>query len=93
MHSIDPIEHFVELFLVDETLFHKEMISAKFIGGNVLHRGELQIDTINFNFINFESARYMKSAAKTNSLVYFISVLSYQFINPHVYINTQVNVG
>ena len=43
--------------------FHKEMISASFLWGNVILRGELQIDAINSNFQNFESALYMKSVS------------------------------
>ena len=31
--------------------------------GNVLHRGKLQIDAINSNFENFESALYMRSVS------------------------------
>ena len=55
--------------LVGETLckkllsFHQEMISAQFIWGNVLPRGDLQIYVINSNFENFESALYMKSVS------------------------------
>ena len=63
------IDYCVKLSLVDETLcqkwfsFHKEMISALFLWGNVLLRGELQIDANNSNFKNFESAMYMKSGS------------------------------
>ena len=41
----------------------KEMISAKFHWRNVLLRGELQIDPLNSNFENFESALDMKSVS------------------------------
>ena len=41
--------------------FHKEMISALFLWGNVPLRGELQKDEINSKFENFESSLYMKS--------------------------------
>ena len=34
------------------------MISAQFLWGNVLLRGELQIDATNSNFEDFESAIY-----------------------------------
>ena len=57
------IDYYVRLSLTDETLckkllsFHKEIISAYFLWG------ELQIDTINSNFDNFESALYMKSVS------------------------------
>ena len=59
----------VKWSLIDKTLcknllsFHKEMISAKFLRGNVLLRGELQIDAIDSNFENCEIALYMKSVS------------------------------
>ena len=37
------------------------MTSAEFLLGNVLLRGELQINAINSNFDNFKSALYVKS--------------------------------
>ena len=43
--------------------FHKEMISAKFLWGNVVLMGELHIDVMNSNFDIFESALYMKSVS------------------------------
>ena len=39
------------------------MISVYFLWGNVLLRGELQIDAINSKFENFESSLYMKSVS------------------------------
>ena len=39
------------------------MISAKFLWGNVLIGGKLQIDVTNSNFEIFESALYMKSVS------------------------------
>ena len=44
-------------------LFHKEMISAKFLWGNVLLGGKLQICAKNSNFEIFVSALYMKSVS------------------------------
>ena len=69
VHWHCSIDYRVKLSLVYETLcpkllsFHKEMISAWFLWGNVLIRGELQIYTINSKFENFESALYMKSVS------------------------------
>ena len=53
VHWHCSIDYYVKLSLVDETLckkmfsFHKEMTSADFLWGNVLLRGELEIDVIN----------------------------------------------
>ena len=69
VHRHCSIDYCIKLSLVYETLcpkllsFHKEMISAWFLWGNVLLRGELQKDTINSNFDNFESTLYMKSVS------------------------------
>ena len=41
--------------------FHKEIISAKFVWGNVLFGEKLQIYAKNSNFYNFDSALYIKS--------------------------------
>ena len=61
------INYCVELKLVDENKnllsFHKEMISVLIPLGNVLFRGQLQIDAINSNFDNFESTLYLKSVS------------------------------
>ena len=63
VHSIVPIVHYFELVLVDKTLcktllsFLKEMILVQFLWGNVLLRGELQIDAINSNFQTLASLR------------------------------------
>ena len=53
--------------LVDETWFkkllsfNKEIVQPNSFGGNILLREELQIDTINFNYENFECALYITS--------------------------------
>ena len=44
-------------------LFHEETISAKFLWGNVLFGGMLQIGAKNSNFEIFESALNMKSVS------------------------------
>ena len=49
-------------------LFHTEMISAKFLLGNVLLGGELQIDKKNSNFEIVESVLYIKSGSMPVSL-------------------------
>ena len=69
VHWHCSIDHCVKLSLVHENLcykwllFHKEMISAKFLWGNVLFGGKLQIGAKNSNFKIFESALYMKSVS------------------------------
>ena len=69
VHWHCSIDDCANLSLVDETLckkllsFHKEMISALFLWGNVLLRGELQRDATNSYFDNFESALYSKSGS------------------------------
>ena len=45
------------------------MISAKFLWGNVLFGGKLQIGAKNSNFEIFESALYMKSVSMPLSLL------------------------
>ena len=70
------IDFCVKSSLVYKTLckkllsFHKEMISASFLWGNVLLKGELQIDTLNSNSDNFESALYMKSVSMPHRILY-----------------------
>ena len=69
VHWHSSIDYCVRLSLIHKTLcqillsFHKEMISAKFLWGNVLLTGDLQVDAINSNFENFENALYMKSVS------------------------------
>ena len=57
------IDYCVELIIVEDNFYENcsntEMISL----GNVLLRGELQIDANNSYFENFESALYMKSGS------------------------------
>ena len=83
VHWHCSIDYCVKLSLVYEILcpkslsFHKEMISAWFFWGNVLFRGELQIDAINSNFENFESALYMKSVNMPLSLNFKINLIFY----------------
>ena len=45
------------------------MISAKFLEGNVLLGGNLQIDAKNSNFDNFERALYMKSVSMSLNII------------------------
>ena len=45
------------------TSFHKEMISAKFLWGNVFFGRKLKKDAKNSNFDIFESALYLKSVS------------------------------
>ena len=73
VHSIVPMEHCVELVLVDETSckkqnkkwshFIRKWFQRNSFWGNALLRGELQIDAINSNFEKFTCALYMKSVS------------------------------
>ena len=73
VHWYCSIGYCVKLSLIYKTLckklssFHKEIISALFLWGNVLLRGELQIDAINSNLYNFENTLYMKAVSITSS--------------------------
>ena len=49
------------------------MISAKFLWGNVLLGGKLQIGAKNSNFEIFESALYMKSVSMPLSMFFALS--------------------
>ena len=75
VHWQCSIDCCVELSLVHDTWckiwlsFYKELISAKFLWGNVLLGGELQIDTTNSNVETFESTFYMKSGSMPLSLL------------------------
>ena len=66
---IAPIDHCVELSLVDETFcencsyFILKWFQPKSFCGNVLLRGELQKYAKNSNFDNFESTLYTKSGS------------------------------
>ena len=51
------------------------MISAKFVWGNVIFGGKLQIDAKNSNFEIFENALYLKSVSMPLISVYSIVVV------------------
>ena len=56
------------------------MISAKFLWGNVLLGGKLQIGAKNSNFEIFESALYMKSVSMPlNKFASFSDILTVKF--------------
>ena len=57
---------------------YKEMVFAKFLWGNVLLGGKLEIDVKNSNFDIFNSALYMKSVSmplRTNCLYCLVCLL------------------
>ena len=59
-------------FMPKMALISQEMISAKFVWGNVLlggKRGKLQIYAKNSNFDNFQSILYIKSVSMPLSLM------------------------
>ena len=87
-------DYCVELILVDETIckklisLHKKMILAYFLWGNLLLRGEVQIDAINSYFDNFQGSLHIKSVSMPLNINVVFLIFSFHFVSFHLdYLN------